>query len=186
MVKKFSGLSRRRTRPGKSRLGQRPAVRTLKERMDAAIAKAKGKATAKAKAEKPTSFTKAAIEAKIDKLREKEKWSFRERHKKTDFYQYLKGVYGLRRWAKRRAKQIAALYDIQVRKDKTPIRIIIDASCDQDRQVKSCWTLALQYALARKVRRSDFVEFLRANGGPAGCEAKLAALKKEKAKKHGW
>jgi hypothetical protein len=153
--------------------------------MAAAIAKAKGKATAKAKAKKPTTFAKAAIERKIDKLRKTERSSFGERHGKTDFYEYLKSVYRLRRWAKRRAKQVAALYDIQVRKDKTPIRIVIDASCDQDRQVKSRWAIAIEYAVAKNVRKADFVEFLEKNGGPAGCATKMAALKKRKAPSRG-
>jgi hypothetical protein len=191
MAKKFSGLSRGATRPGKLGFGRRPAASpgltaerrmTMREQFAAAIEKAKAKKKAAGTRAKrppmPTGFVAASIKTKIEKLRKKEKWSFRERHGKTDFYEYLKSVYRLRRWAKRRAKHVAALYDIQVRKGKTPIRIVLDASCDQDRQVKSRWVIAIEYAVAKNVRKADFVEFLEKNGGPQGCARKMAALKK--------
>jgi hypothetical protein len=192
MVKKFSGLSRRRTRPGKSGLGQRPAVRTLGEQMDAGIAKwtAKKKAaeTQARRPPMPTGFMAASIKGKIEKLRKKEKWSFRERHKRTDFYAYLDAVYRVQDWhdkreSKRWARKVATMYEIKGRENKSPIHIIIDASSEQDRQVKSRWAIAVEYAVAMKVRKSNFVKFLEKNGGPAGCAAKMAALKKERAKR---
>jgi hypothetical protein len=57
-----------------------------------------------------------------------------------------------------------------VRVGRHPIRIIIDASSSQpDLRMRSRWTRALQYALARKVAPSDLSRFFRANSGVAGC-----------------
>lgn len=51
-----------------------------------------------------------------------------------------------------------------------PIRIIIDASCTQtDLRLRSRWTRALEYTLARNVSPDDLPRFIRANGGIAGC-----------------
>jgi hypothetical protein len=51
-----------------------------------------------------------------------------------------------------------------------PIRIIIEASCSRpDLRMRSRWTRALEYALARKVAPSDLSRFFRANSGVAGC-----------------
>jgi hypothetical protein len=180
MTRKFGDREERR--PRRTEVTARRG-KTVKEQMDAGIAKANRKARARPKAKKPTGLMKGAIEGKIDELREKEKWSFRERHGKTDFHEYLKDVYSLRRWAKRRAKQVAALYDIQVRKRMTPIRIIIDASSEEeDRRVKGRWKRAIEYAEAMKVRASEFIELLDNNGGVQGCADKMAALEKERTK----
>jgi hypothetical protein len=131
----------------------------------------------------PTGLRRGMIEAIIDELLENEKWSFRERHGRTDFYAYLKSINSRRDWAKRNAMKVAALYEINVRKNNTPMRIIIDASSEEDRYTKSRWLITLQYAEAMKVRESDFVDFLQENGGPAGCARKMAALKKKRAKR---
>jgi hypothetical protein len=169
-------------------LGLKPRhPKTLKERMAAAIAKAKAKKKAAETQAKrpsmPTGFMAASIKRKIEKLRKKEKWSFRERHKRTDFYAYLNAVYRVRDWhdereSKRWAQNVAAPYEIKGRENKSPIHTIIDASSEQDRQVRSRWTITVEYAVAKKVRKSDFVKFLDKNGGPAGCARKMAELKK--------
>jgi hypothetical protein len=179
MTRKFGHRKKRRLGSAKAK-----HPKTLKERMDAAIAKANAKAIAKAKAKAkmPTGLMRGAIEAIIDELREKEKWSFRKRHGKTDFYEYLKDVYSRRRWAKRWAMKVAALYEIKSRENKSPIRTIIDASEEEDRQVKSRWKRAVEYAVAMKVPKSEFIEFLEKNGGVQGCADKMAALEKERAK----
>jgi hypothetical protein len=193
MTRKFGDLEGRR--PRRAEVTAR-RDKTLKGRMGAPIAKAKTKAKTKAKAKlkakvkakvkakMPTGLIRGAIEAIIDELREKEKWSFRERHGKKDFYAYLEAVYQVQDWhdgrqSERWSRQVAALYTIDIRKNTHFIRIIIDASCDQDRQVKSRWTQALEYALAKKVSKSGFIEFLEKNGGPAGCAAKMAKLRKK-------
>lgn len=57
-----------------------------------------------------------------------------------------------------------------VRAGRHPIRIIIDASCNQpDLRMRSRWTRALEYALARNVSPDELPRFIRANGGIAGC-----------------
>lgn len=152
----------------------------------------------------PTDWRAASIKTNIETLRQKEKWAFRERHGKTEFYAYLAAVYQVRDWhhekdSKRWAQKVAAMYKIKGRENKRPIHIIIDASCEQDRQVKSRWAIAVEYAVAMKVPKSEeeeirkseemevpeseFVKFLEENGGPAGCATKMAALKKERAKR---
>jgi hypothetical protein len=71
------------------------------------------------------------------------------------------------------------LYEIDLRKNKSPIHIIIEASSEEeDRRVKSRWAIAIEYAVAKNVRKDDFVEFLEKNGGPQGCARKMASLKK--------
>jgi hypothetical protein len=217
MAKKFSALSWGRTRPGKSRFGRRPAAspgltaerRVTKRGQFAAVierAKAKKKAaeTQAKRSPMPTGLMAASIKKKIKRLRKKEAWSYRKRHKKKDFYAYLNAVYRVQDWhhekdSKRWAQKVAAMYEIKGRENKRPIHIIIDASCEQDRQVKSRWAIAVEYAVAMKVLKSEeeeirkseemevpeseFVKFLLENGGPAGCAAKMAALKKERAKR---
>jgi hypothetical protein len=204
MAKKFSGLSRGRTRSGKWGLGRRTAASsgltakrrmTNREQFAAVIERVKAtKKAARTQAKRPpmpTGLMAASIKRKIEKLRKKESWSFRERHGRTDFYQYLDAVYRAQDWhehtdSKRWARKVAAAYEIKSRKNNHPIRTIIDASSDQNRQVKSDWSRTLEYALAEKVRKCDFLEFLRTIGGPAGFKTKMAARKKGRAKKQGW
>ncbi len=57
-----------------------------------------------------------------------------------------------------------------VRADWHPIRIIIEASCNQpDLRMRSRWTRALEYAVAEKIEPEDLTRFIRAHGGIAGC-----------------
>jgi hypothetical protein len=188
----------RRARPSKSGLGQQPTgtlgrkpkrPKTLKEAVIIAKAKAKKKAaeTQTKRLPLPTGLVAAPIKRKIEKLRKKEKWSFRRRHTRTDFYAYLNAVYRVQDWrdereSERWAQKVAAMYEIKGRKNKSPIHTIIDASSKQVRYVKSRWAIAIEYAVAKNVRKADFVEFLEKNGGPQGCARKMAALKKDTAK----
>jgi hypothetical protein len=196
VAKKFSALSRGRTRSGKVGFGQQSTVglgrkskhpKTLKELIVNWKAKKKAAETEAKRPSMPTGFMAASIKGKIEKLRKKEKWSFRERHKRTDFYAYLNAVYRVQDWhdereSKRWARKVAAMYKIKGRENKSPIHTIIDASSEQDRQGKSRWAIAVEYAVARKVRKFNFVKFLEKNGGPAGCATKMAALREEGAK----
>jgi hypothetical protein len=136
-----------------------------------------------------------AIKLKIKELRRLEKQAFGQRHGKTDFYDYLKAVYNAWDWsdaktASRVGRQVAKLCKIEARKNKSPIRIVIDATSNaQDRQAKSRWTQALEYAIRKKVRGTAFKNFLRKNGGPSGCATAMAALRKRKARSkrlRGW
>jgi hypothetical protein len=129
---------------------------------------------------------KADLKVKLDELRRLEKWAFRPRHGRTDFYKYLKGVYNLCDWTDsttsgRVGQRVANLCHLNVRAGTTPIRIVIDAtSSSDDRQEKSEWARALEYAITKKARRAGFLKFLRRNGGPSGCASKMAALTKQK------
>jgi hypothetical protein len=133
----------------------------------------------------PTGIAAAATRIKIRELRKLERRSFGSRHGKTDFYGYLKAVYNVRDWtdaagSRRSAKDVAALCHVGARKNKSPIRTIIDATSIQNRQVKSEWAQALEYAIANKVRGNRFKTFVKENGGVAGCAKKMAALRKRK------
>jgi hypothetical protein len=133
----------------------------------------------------PTGIAAAAISIKIRELRELERQSFGPRHGKTDFYGYLKAIYKARDWtdakASRRAiRSVAALYGIERRRNNSPIRTLIDATSNQDRQVKSRWTQALEYAVRKSVPGTGLITFLKRNGGVLGCAEKMARLRKFK------
>ncbi|MBR0795646.1 hypothetical protein JQ615_09625 [Bradyrhizobium jicamae] len=56
-----------------------------------------------------------------------------------------------------------------VRKSWHPIRIIIEATCHQQTgKMRSRWTRALEFAIARKVDPDQLPKFFQANGGIAG------------------
>jgi hypothetical protein len=134
---------------------------------------------------KPTGLVAASIEREIKRLRELETWSFRAHHGRTDFYKYLDGVYNAWDWtdkqdSRRVGRNVAALYDIDTRENKSPIRIVIDATAeDQDRKVKSKWASTLEYAVVKKVSGARFKEFLNKNGGVYGCSQKMAELRRK-------
>ena len=136
----------------------------------------------------PTGDAATTIKMGIRELRELERQSFGPRHGKTDFYEYLKAVYIARDWtdfagSRRSAKHVAALCHVGARKNKSPIRTLIDATSSQDRQTKSEWAQALEYAIANKVRGKGFKTFVKENGGVAGCAKKMAALRKARLQK---
>ena len=126
------------------------------------------------------------LKSKLKELRRLEKWAFRPRHGRTDFYDYLKGVYNLCDWTNpfvsgQVSRRVAKLCNIKVRAGTIPVRIVIDAtSSSQDRQEKSEWAQALQYAIKKKARGTGFKNFLKRNGGPAGCATAMAASRKRK------
>jgi hypothetical protein len=127
----------------------------------------------------------AGVKQKIEDLRRLEKWAFRPRHGKTDVHKYLKGVYNACDWADRKealqfGQQVAKAYDIDTRKNKSPIRIVIDASSEEDdRQVKSRWGQAVEYAVAKRARQEAFMNFLKKRGGVSGCAKRMAGLRKK-------
>jgi hypothetical protein len=133
----------------------------------------------------PTGIAAAAIKIKIRELRALERQSFGPRHGKTDFYGYLKAIYKARDWtdsagSRRSAKDVAAVCQVGTRKNKSPIRTLIDATSVQKRDTKSEWAQALEYAIANNVHRKHFKTFVKENGGVAGCAKKMAALRKRK------
>jgi hypothetical protein len=126
------------------------------------------------------------LKSKLKELRRLEKWAFRPRHGRTDFYGYLKGVYNLCDWtdpkiSRQTGRRVAKLCNLKVRAGTIPVRIVIDAtSSSKDRQEKSEWAQALEYAIANNVHRKRFKTFVKENGGVAGCAKKMAALRKRK------
>lgn len=132
----------------------------------------------------------AEIKDAIEALRELERKVFGPRHGKTDFYEYLEGVFRLySQWradgkSKERAMQVASIYELKLRSNTHPIRAIIDASSEQDREVKSRWTRALEFARKHrsKVAKVGLAHFLESNGGVDGCARLLAQTHPKKAK----
>jgi hypothetical protein len=136
---------------------------------------------------------KAELKSKLNELRRQEQWAFRPRHGRKDFYEYLKGVYNLCDWtdsgvSQRHEREVARLCDLNVRAGTTPFRIVIDATASilQDRQTKSRWVRALEYALAKKAPPNRFEKFLDQNGGVIGCAQAMAALRKQKRRQNPW
>jgi hypothetical protein len=85
--------------------------------------------------------------------------------------------------SRRVGRDVAALYGIDTRKNKSPIRIVIDATSREGRQTKSRWTRALEYALAKGARGTAFKKFLKNNGGVNGCAQAMAKLQNKPRKK---
>jgi len=142
---------------------------------------------------RPRPFSEAAIiDNYIKRLRRIEAECFGPRHKKTDFYRYLKPVLkGYLKWKddkkrKKSQKLLAELYPkrVKVRRDTHTIRSIIDASSKQDMQVKSRWANALIYVVRNRVEveKIGLSEFFAKNGGPAGCARKMSAIRRAKKK----
>jgi hypothetical protein len=99
--------------------------------------------------------------------------------------EYLRAVYSLyHEWlekgrAEGRAVRLAKLYERPVRGDTHPIRVIIDCATPQPAEkARSKWSLALRFAVHKKVSPSDLIQFFEddKNGGMAGCAKKFAKL----------
>lgn len=127
----------------------------------------------------------------IERLRKLEQHAFRQRHGKLDFYRYLEAVWVLYcEWKADRKRtahknQVADLYGIKLRTNTRAIRVIIDASSEQDVRVKSRWVRALQHANRNRsqVEKFGFKKFMQRNGGPAGCARKIAKDKPRRIKR---
>jgi hypothetical protein len=125
------------------------------------------------------------LKSKLEKLRQLEREAFGPRHGKDDFHKYLKALYNGWDWADPKVsrlvgRRVAKLCSIHSRKNKASIRVVIDATCQQNRQTKSRWTRALEYAVAKGARGNVFRKFLDKNGGVYGCAEKMAALQKKR------
>jgi hypothetical protein len=125
-----------------------------------------------------------AIKAKIEELRHLEAKSFGPRHGRTDFYEYLKGVYNAWDWTDAKAaaeigRQVAKLYKIKTRENKIAMRIVIDATSNQHYKVKSKWLQVLDYAVAKRARGEAFKNFVKRNDGVSGCAQKMAELRRK-------
>lgn len=94
-------------------------------------------------------------------------------------YRYLRAVYRgycvleEERSLKRLRKYLLRHYDVS--EEAHAIRMIIDATATEpDRQLRSRWTRALEFAWNQKVEPDDLLPFIRRNKGLTGC-AHLAA-----------
>lgn len=129
------------------------------------------------------------LKVSIEGLRKLEKKVFGPRHHKRDFYRYLEAVFRLySQWkaggvSKKRAAQVASMYEVKLRTNTHPLRVIIETSSEQNADVKSRWTRALQYAWKRRheIDEVGFVQFLEGNGGVRGCADKIAEINPKKA-----
>src|SRR6202022_1284546 len=127
------------------------------------------------------------LKSKLKELRGLEKWAFRPRHGRTDFYKHLKGVYNLCAWtdpkgARQMGRRVAKLRNLKVRAGTIPVRIVIDAtSSSKGPREKSEWAQALEYAISQKARGTGLKKFFKRHGGPSGCATAMAALRKGKA-----
>jgi len=131
------------------------------------------------------------LRAKIEKLRLLEAKAFGPRHGKTDSYNYLKAVYRFCEWndpnaSQRIGRRVALLCDIKVRAGTLPIRTVIDATSKEDRQTKSRWVQALEYARVKRVPADRFKPFLTEQGGIEACARKMAVLRKQKRRQMPW
>jgi hypothetical protein len=124
------------------------------------------------------------LEIVIERLCELEQKSFGPRHGRTDFYEYLQGVYAVyldwraKHKARRNARRVADLYELPVRKKTHPIRVLLDATSDADSRLKSRWAQALQFADLQGVGADGILDLFKRFGGLAGCAREMAAQRK--------
>ena len=120
----------------------------------------------------------------IDYLRRLERRCFASRSRFA-FYDYLAAVLELyvrlRRTnqAKPAARRLAKLFRLRNQDRTHPIRVIIDATSTADLKTRSRWTRALKYAWRERKTWTGLKQFLRENGGPAGCARQFAAITKQ-------
>jgi hypothetical protein len=129
----------------------------------------------------------------IKRLRAAEQTSFRGRHGRADFYDYLVRVYKVYmvwkngKMPKTRADQVAALAGVKMRANSHPIRVLIDASSQGDVRAKSRRTQALLFANEMDISPEELSSFFEKNGGVAGFARKMASRRstaKHKKKSH--
>jgi hypothetical protein len=125
------------------------------------------------------------LRAKIEKLRRLEERGFGPRHGRTDSYNYLKALYRFCDWndpkiSQQVSRRVAKLYRVKIRAGNIPIRVVVDATCKERRDVKSRFVQALEYIRAKKVPANRFKTFLTKQGGIEACKRKMAALRREK------
>jgi hypothetical protein len=140
---------------------------------------------------RPPGLDPVATRAAIKKLARLEKWAFRPRHKRTDFYECLDGVLKLylkwkdRNCAGKAAKRVLAeIYPdkVKIRRGTHTIRCIIDASSpgidalskgdkEEEEKKRSRWANALRYAAQNRatVKEIGLGGFFGRNGGVSGC-----------------
>jgi hypothetical protein len=129
---------------------------------------------------------RAARDAEISRLRDiavealESQQRFRER-------ELLAAVYALyMRWvkdghSKGRAQQLIKFFSPKVRRSAHPITVILaTAHTTLPMQIRSKWSLALQYANQKNVTPENLSSFMDKNGGMAGCATEFARHKRAK------
>jgi hypothetical protein len=85
------------------------------------------------------------------------------------------------RHSKSRAQAMIKLFQPRVRGAAHPITVILASTLTTlDQQIRSKWSLALQYASQKNVAPEDLSSFMDENGGMAGCAKQFARLNKTK------
>jgi hypothetical protein len=137
----------------------------------------------------PKSFRSAdisveALQATIDKLRAQErKW--RKGGGNAALIKYLASVYRLfTRWKRAGVLDpavtlVTRLARLKQRRDRHPIRTIIEATSSADRRSASRWTQALRWAWRKQKRWPSLRKCLQTNGGIAGCARRWADFRAE-------
>ena len=137
---------------------------------------------------KPT--RKKYLLKRINRLSKLENEAYRSHHGRLDFYNYLEEVLKLNwAWAdqgarKTKGRQVGALIPrpLPPRKGRTALHFLIEASSKQKPTIKNCWVQALVFASKHRVlvEKDGLTEFIRTNGGIAGCAEKMAKSTKTK------
>ena len=89
------------------------------------------------------------------------------------FYERLRRTGRVRHWV----EVIKTEYDVSHARQADLMRLLIEATSNADTKTKSRWTRALRYVWKSTGTSVGVVEYLIANGGPAGVAEKHAALK---------
>jgi hypothetical protein len=80
-----------------------------------------------------------------------------------------------------RAQAMIKLFKPRVRDAAHPITVILASTLTTlDQQIRSKWSLALQYASQKNVAPEELSSFMDVNGGMAGCAKQFARLNKAK------
>jgi hypothetical protein len=106
------------------------------------------------------------------------------------FYRYLRAVYdwyaelrSTKGLAKKVRDEIIKVQKLSKKlRQNHPINVIIAATSKEDKRTQSRWAQALRYVWKYREQRGrlSLADFLKKNGGPAGCASKLSKAIKPK------
>ena len=127
-------------------------------------------------------ITKHIVRREISRLKRFERRCAGLRNR-FSFYRYLEKVLQLYERLRRTSRvkkwclYLKTEYDASHARQADLMRLLIEATSDADSKTKSRWARAGRYIWKTTKTSVGVVEFLIANGGPAGCADKLAAVK---------
>jgi len=134
----------------------------------------------------------ANIHIQIRELKKLHKHAFRPHHGRFDIVDYLERVLRLRWRAKGKdsrtalRKEIRSVSSVKARKGKGTLHTIIEASAGSaPPRMRNRWVQALLYAGKNRsvVENDGLADFFKANGGIAGCAAKMANFRNSQKRK---